>query len=436
MPRKLLISSGLGWLIAAGSACTAPEPGAVGSFSQPILYGELSGPEDDGVVMIAAQSSVGVWNCSATLVAPNLVVTARHCISNFVNAEFTCTPTGELESGSEGGQIGAAIAPDKITVKLGQVPGATVAARGLETFLVDTTSICRNDIAAVLLDEAITAVPIFPVRVGRGTQRGEQIRVVGYGTNEDGLFGTRHTRSGLTIAEVGTSQFLREGDAVPARTFVTKGPALCGGDSGGPALSEQGAVIGVYSQVVGDCTALSARNYFTELAPFESDLLVPAFAAAGADPLPEFPEPGSAGAAGTGNVVASAGQAGSPGAPPLSAGSSGSPEPPGGTGGASSTPGRAGSAGTAETEPPTAGAAGAAETPTKPSGLRKKGGCTCRSVGGPALPGGAWSALLGALALGWGRRRQTRSRLQNDSPFAGRRARAPIPPPPYREPMP
>jgi MYXO-CTERM domain-containing protein len=398
--------AGVGCLMGAASACTQPEPDPGGRVQQGVLYGDPSGPEDDAIVMVSAARPDGsTWHCSGSLIAPNLLVTARHCISSFETGAFSCTDDGELVLGSEGGEIGQPILPDEIDIRVGVGPFPPITAHGLETFIIDTLTICRNDIAAVLIDPPIADVQVLPIRLGRGTLPGEKIRAVGYGQDEEGNAAARRTRSDLTIAEVGTSQFRPEGDLVPARTFLTKGPSLCPGDSGGPALSSTNAIVGLYSQVVGDCMDINARNYFTELAPFEEDLLVPAFEAAEAEPVREA-DPAAGGASGEGNVEGTAGRAGSPEAPAGSAGSSGAPSQaaggadPGTAGAPASPTGGTSAAGVA-------GTAGAAEAAPAYRGPRKKGGCTCRAAGEPLpAPAGAW--LLGVAAFALGARRQRR----------------------------
>jgi hypothetical protein len=79
---------------------------------------------------------------------------------------------------------------------------------------------------------------------------------------------------------------------------VGSGP--CIGDSGGPALSSQGAVTGVYSQLGGSCDSATARQYFTQVAPFMAEVVMPAFSLAGYEPIPEATTTSDAGAGGDG----------------------------------------------------------------------------------------------------------------------------------------
>jgi MYXO-CTERM domain-containing protein len=252
--------------------------------SQAVLYGQPSGPEDDGMAMIWASTSTRIGICTASVIAPNLVVTALHCVSNFVDQPFGCTVAGDLTPGSSGGQLGATVDPSTLSVRAGVGPDATVVAKGLQVFGTQTPSICRNDVAIVLLDRNVD-LPVVPLRLLTGTIPGERMRMVGYGRDENDVVNVRHARPGMIIAQVGSSPFRPAGDPVPPRTLVTNGPAGCNGDSGGPLISTHGAITGVYSQVAGNCEDANARDFFTEIAPFYDDVVAPAFAAANAQPV-------------------------------------------------------------------------------------------------------------------------------------------------------
>jgi hypothetical protein len=347
------------------TACGGHEAGESDPAAErlPVLNGEPSGPEDDHVVYLISTGERVIRRCSGTLVAPNLVLTARHCISNFMEGTFTCTPEGELAAGSVGGGIGDLVPAENIHVHIGVDPddAGEPAAVGAEAFVVQTTSICRNDIALVLLDRSLPNLPVAALRLDAGNEKGEPLRAVGYGLDHESVIGVRNTLDGLRIDQVGESEFQPEGDPVPPRTFSTRGPALCLGDSGGPVFADTGAQTGILSQVVGPCEAATARNVFTQVAPFARALIEPAFEAAGAEPIREMGS-GATGAGGEGG--AGTGGTGAGG------GSSGGASPEGGS--------PAGGAGGLET-----GGGGAAgdETPGR-RGLRKKGGCRCDLVGG------------------------------------------------------
>ncbi len=386
-------------VLGGAGACSEAPLEATSAAEQSVLYGTVSGPEEDAVVMVVSKGDGVIHTCTGTLLAANVVITARHCIANFVDAAFTCTSDGELVPNSPGGRMGSVLDPAAITIRIGTKPPARAAATATHVFATTATTICRNDIAVVVVDPPLVDLPIVPVRLGKGVSRGEALRVVGYGVDDMNLFGTRHTRSGLSIAQVGTSEFSSTGDAVPPRTFVTNGPALCIGDSGGPAFADSGATVGVWSQVVGECDGSAARNFFTQIAPYEKELLEPAFEAAGALLWRE-------GTTGPGEEPASGGSAGSPSTE--SGGSGGSEVSSGGTDSSSggTEPSSGGSSSSGGASEDTGGTTSAAGSNT--FGLRKKGGCQCETVGGSGNT--AAGLALPALVFGLLGRRRSKAR--------------------------
>jgi MYXO-CTERM domain-containing protein len=368
-------------LLALVTACGQAGPEPLAQRSDGIYGGHESGPEDDGIVKVTNVDANGVMNsCTGSLVAPNVVLTARHCVSNLVEGNFTCTDAGELTADSKGGRFGALIDASKLTIYVGAAFKEPVAALGAKVFATQTPTICRNDLAVIVLDREISGAPIMPVRLDRGNERGEVLRVVGYGQTEDSTAGVRRAKEGLTISQVGTSTFRPNGDAIPPRTFLTLGPALCIGDSGGPALSSAGAVTGIYSQLVGACNSPNARQYFTQVAPFAADVIAPAFELAGYEPIAE-------------SSSTNGGDAGAAGAPS-----------PGEEAGAPGT-------GAGGNQNGSGGAAGGNVYRSPPG----KGGCACSTIGRADagwLDRGAMALLLGGAGLAVARRRRRNERAQ------------------------
>jgi Trypsin len=316
--RAAAICAGLCALLAVLSGCGQATPGEpVANAREAIAFGQPSGSEDDATVVVWGNAGTVIRRCTGSLIAPNVVLTARHCVAYLQEDTFSCTPNGDLTPGSAGGTEGAVLAASAITVRVRKNVNGPADAIGTQIFAAQATSICRNDIAVVVLDRALTGLPIAPLRPFSGDQPGETVRLVGYGFDENSNYGTRLSHSGLVISMVGTSSFRPNGDAVPARTFVTEGPAGCEGDSGGPAFSDRNEVLGVFSSFVGTCTDAATRNFYSEVAPFYEELLQPAFAAANAQPL--ILDAGEAGAGNAASADTDAGavdpDAGSAGAP-------------------------------------------------------------------------------------------------------------------------
>ena len=153
--------------------CAAPIEGAdpqdhVGRVIQPIVGGATSGIDQDAVVVLARfENGTRAGLCTATLVAPNLVVTARHCVSA-TDASAAC--------GSDGTPVvGAALHGDRAPATLavfiaaaGVAPDTTTEAaakaHGKKLVVDSATTICNHDLAFVVLDQAI-AGPIASVRL-------------------------------------------------------------------------------------------------------------------------------------------------------------------------------------------------------------------------------------------------------------------------------
>jgi hypothetical protein len=282
-----------------GSVACAPSPSGERPSSEraPVVNGEPSEPGvEDAVLLLRTVVDERELVCSSSLVAPNLVLTARHCVSHLVEGLFSCTIRGELvEDGSGAGRLGVHLRAADLEFYGNELPREMPLARGERVLSTLSETICQNDLAFVVLDRPLE-LPLFPLRLAGGARRGELATMVGYGLDEtqnetepfDVTTQGRTRKSDLIVSEVGPDSLDDVVTTAPPRSIVVEEPSGCVGDSGGPLLAQRtNVVLGVYSLLNAEsCLASDARHLFTHVPPFRA-LTDEAFLAAGAEPIAE-----------------------------------------------------------------------------------------------------------------------------------------------------
>jgi hypothetical protein len=275
----------------------------VASNASPIVHGEASAPGgiEDAVVLVRSLVEGGELVCTGALLAPNLLVTARHCVAYGSQGAFLCNVRGELVDGMDGGgSLGLDLPPNQVEVYGAIPPRDKPLARGARIISTLSSTLCVNDLAFVILDQSV-ALPALPLRLGSPALVGEGVTLVGYGTSEynqplDWKVQPRERKTGLVISQVGPDS-VDQVTTIPPRIVAVEGPAGCLGDSGGPLMAEgTNAVLGVYSMSQGSsCADPKRHNVFAHVPPFRA-LALEAFAAAGASPIiEEVDEPDAGG---------------------------------------------------------------------------------------------------------------------------------------------
>jgi hypothetical protein len=207
--------------------------------------------EQDGVVAIGTavdSDSAHVTLCSGALVAPNLVLTARHCVSRSITSTPSCDARGHSHNGAH---IADDPDPARVSIYVGQhvrVDRDIPRAHGYLTLHPKTQFLCDADVAFLVLDRPLVGVAILPMRLNASVMSGDTVLPVGFGGGAAMTIGDRVPRRPSTVLTIGPSANSETGAVLGPSEFEVD-HATCRGDSGGPALDARtGEVVGVVSR--------------------------------------------------------------------------------------------------------------------------------------------------------------------------------------------
>jgi MYXO-CTERM domain-containing protein len=232
---------------AGGCGGAPPSPEDTARTGSAIQGGASDASDDFAVAIVVNLGSSGqIAICSGVLLAPNLVATARHCVSQLSSDQVTCSssnfgsvfsPSQFIVSNSAQLQQGAALySVSKIVTPSG----------------ADHTSVCGNDIALLILStnvqisqyvEPALAPPLTDHQTWATT-----VTAIGYGidtpTDQKGASaGVRRIRQNIALACIPDDPaFPNCYSGAPTQLFTSNefesGDGTCEGDSGSGAFDQ------------------------------------------------------------------------------------------------------------------------------------------------------------------------------------------------------
>ena len=241
-------------LVATVTGCERAASEELGQLNGQIVGGKLD-TTNRGVVSLLKQVEGGFFpSCSGTLLTQNLVLTAHHCVAGLNSPDGASVECGTTEF--EGTQRASSML---VSVE------ANVGSEGLDPFRVaqvwvpeGSNAVCGRDIALLLLTgtgvPASSATPIEP-NLTQELAADDLFKAIGYGLQNPGdeTGETAGHRMAVSNAQVFCQGSACGTELVLEGEFIADAP-VCSGDSGGPAIDENGRVSGVTSRGDEGCT--------------------------------------------------------------------------------------------------------------------------------------------------------------------------------------
>jgi hypothetical protein len=270
-------------LLSSLALSALPLAGCVGD---PLVTGDRAAAIVGGTDSSRSLVSLG-GTCGAAVVAPTVLLTAKHCVTPVFGGAYECSEAGEVVQLDdnvmfpEAGKYGAVRSVDDITIGRTASPYAP---RVVEVLVTPGATICADDAALLVLDRPMDDPVVSPLRLAGSPAVGEPLVAIGHGGTLDAESSSALQERSVVVQAIGPAPEV-PGVASPVPVgFFSTGEALCRGDSGSPALSTSGAVVGVASAVSridldaptgtsADCVSPLARSKYQSLASIEAFVL-------------------------------------------------------------------------------------------------------------------------------------------------------------------
>ncbi len=236
-------------LLGCCAACGESSENAV-CVRQTALIGGEPAPAAHGVFLVARTD--GETNlepsCSATLIAQNLLLTARHCVSP--------APADPLLRCGQS-PFGIHVPPERLSLTSRSESGDDLSWFAVHQIVIpdEGDDVCGFDLAALVLATPVPRATAEPMQVDARTppEAGQQLELLGFGYSSSGRARDPNDLQRRRLDARVSCTGLDCGSRTAVTEFMVDALA-CDGDSGGPALNSAGDLVGVLSRSARDCS--------------------------------------------------------------------------------------------------------------------------------------------------------------------------------------